>query len=64
MKMVWSSETTGQNGCAARDSNPRIKSPPLRNSIPAIYQHPYASTLARYPQPAEAQYRLRTGATA
>ena len=43
-----------------RTPNPRIKSPLLRSSIQAIYQHLYASTLARYPQPAEAEYRMRT----
>jgi len=39
-------------------------SPLLRNSIYTIYQYLYASTLARYPQPAEAEYRLRTAYTA
>jgi hypothetical protein len=43
-----------------RTPNPRIKSPLLRSSIPSIYQHLYTTTLARYPQPAEAEYRLRT----
>ena len=43
-----------------RTPNPRIKSPLLRSSIQAVYQHLYASTLARYPQPAEAEYRMRT----
>ena len=47
-----------------RTPNPRIKSPLLRNSTPAIYQRLYASTLARYRQPAEAEYRLRTADTA
>ena len=45
------------------DPNPRIKSPLLRNSIHQIYQELYASMLARYPQPAEAQYRVRTAGT-
>jgi len=39
---------------------PQIKSPLLRNSIHTSYQYIYASTLARHPQPAEAEYRLRT----
>ena len=43
---------------------PQIKSPLLTNSIPAFYQHVYANTRARYPQPAEAEYRLRTANTA
>ena len=47
-----------------RTPNPRIKSPLLSNSIPATYQHLYGSTLARYRQPPEAEYRPLTGATA
>src|SRR5690348_11858954 len=47
-----------------RTPNPRIKSPLLRNSIHLIYQHLYASTLARYPQWPEVQCRPPTGATA
>jgi hypothetical protein len=47
-----------------RTPNPRIKSPLLRNSIRPIYQHLYPRTLARYPQPAEAECRLRTARTA
>ena len=43
---------------------PQIKSPLFKNSIPAFHQHLYASTLARYPQPGEAEYRLRTANTA
>ena len=46
-----------------RTPNPRIKSPLLKNSTPAFYQHLYASLLARYPQPAEAECRLRTADT-
>jgi hypothetical protein len=44
-------------------SYPRIKSPLLRDSIHAAYQHVYANMLTRYPQPAEAEYRLRTACT-
>jgi hypothetical protein len=47
-----------------RTPNPRIKSPLIRSSIRPVYQQLYANTLARYPQPAEAECRLRTGATA
>ena len=47
-----------------RTPNPRIKSPLLRNSTSAFYQHLYASTLARYPQLAEAEYRPLTACTA
>ena len=43
-----------------RTPNPRIKSPLLTNSILAVYQYIRASTLARYPQPPEAEYRMRT----
>jgi hypothetical protein len=64
--MTWSNETLRQSGAppGTRTPNPRIKSPLLKNSILLIYQHLYASTLARYPQPAEAEYRLRTANTA
>jgi len=48
----------------ARTHDRRIKSPLLRSSIHLIYQSVYASTLARYPQPTEAEYRLRTADTA
>jgi hypothetical protein len=60
--MTWSGKTPGQTGAppGTRTPNPRIKSPLLRNSIPPIYQRLYASMLARCPQLAEAQYRLRT----
>ena len=44
--------------------NPRIKSPLLRNSTPAFYQHLCISTLARCPQPAEAEYRPLAACTA
>jgi hypothetical protein len=44
-----------------RTPNPRIKSPLLTSSIPAVYQHLYASTLARYPQSPEAACRPLTG---
>jgi hypothetical protein len=47
-----------------RTPNPRIKSPLLRISIHPLYQHLYASTLARYPQPAEAHCRPLTLYTA
>jgi hypothetical protein len=43
---------------------PQIKSPLLKISIHLIYQHPYRSKLARYPQPAETGCRLRTAYTA
>jgi hypothetical protein len=42
----------------------QIKSPLLRSSTLPIYQHLYASTLARYRQPPEAECRPLTGATA
>jgi hypothetical protein len=66
IKMTWNGKTPGQYGCAARDSNPnpRIKSPLLRDSIPAFYQRLYASTLARYPQTSGVEYRLLTSDTA
>ena len=47
-----------------RTPNPRIKSLLLRISIHLLYQHLYARTLARYPQPAEAQWRPLTLYTA
>ena len=42
----------------------QIKSPLLRSSTLPIYQHLYASTLAIYRQPPEAECRPLTGATA
>ncbi len=43
---------------------PQIKSLLLRNSIPSVYQHLYAITLARYRQPPQAECRPLPGATA
>ncbi len=43
---------------------PQIKSPLLRGSIRVLYQHVCASTLARYRQSAETEYRPRTADTA
>jgi hypothetical protein len=48
---------------AARDPNPRSKSPLLRSSIRPFYQYVYGSTLARYPQPAEFHARACPGVT-
>jgi len=63
IKMTWSDKTPGQYGCAARDSNPRIKSPLSSSTVPRYYLRLHDGTCEDMFLTCKPSYRMMTAAT-